>query len=396
MKIFFCDNRLGGLLGFRADLIRHFVESGHDVALLTPKAQTEWDKVGEHIDGVRLIELPMQPSGLNPMRDLQLLWFLYKLYRKESPDVIFNYTIKPNIYSAIAARLSSPTSLVSRLTSSRLTTPLVIDMLAGLGYMFNGKSIIRKIGRALYRYGLSKADKVLTLNEGNRKILLDSKFVNPDKLILLKGGEGINLNKYPFMPVHYDGNVTFLVVSRVLKDKGYTEFVEAAKQVKALHPDTHFEWLGPTDFASPMGISNETLQHDINNHAIDYLGVTNNVMQYLNRDGVVIVLPSYHEGMSRSLMEACAIGRPIITTDIPGCREAVDEQSNGFLIPKGSSEALANAMLRYIALSPQQKAHMAQQSRQKAQSLFDVKNVISLYDSLLENATPSITLSKEK
>jgi hypothetical protein len=143
MKIFFCDNRLGGLLGFRIDVITHFVEAGHEVCVLVPPARNSWDRVGEQIpEGVRIIEVSMQPSGTNPIRDMRLIADYLRIFRRERPDVVFNYTIKPNIYSSIAAKMCG----------SR-----VFCMMAGLGYMFDGSGLLKALGLKLYKYGLSKA-----------------------------------------------------------------------------------------------------------------------------------------------------------------------------------------------------------------------------------------------
>ncbi len=370
MKIFFCDNRLGGLLGFRIDVIRHFAEAGHEVCLIVPPALTDWDKVGAKAPkGVRIIEIQMQPSGQNPINDIRLFCEYLKIYRKERPDVVFNYTIKPNIYSSIAAKMCG----------SR-----VFCMLAGLGYMFDGKGIIKTLGLKLYQYGLSKAEKVFVLNQMNYDKIISYKMVPADKLLLLPGGEGVNLNDYPYQPADFSNGITFLMISRVLYDKGYQEFVEAAQRIKALHPDTHFEILGPLAYESPMGVPKDIFERDKQKAIFQYLGVAPHTRDFVSRPNIVVVLPSnYGEGLNRSLMEACAIGRPIITTAIPGCQETVESGVNGYLVPPKNTKALVKAIFQFIELPLDTKREMAENSHRIAKERFDINDVLATYDRLL-------------
>ncbi|MBQ0088151.1 MAG: glycosyltransferase family 4 protein [Prevotellaceae bacterium] len=366
MKILFCDNRLGGLFGFRIDVIRHFIQQGHEVVLVCPKPETEWDRIGQtDLQHVRIVYIPMDANGKNPIKDLHLMMSYYSLFCKERPDWIITYTIKPNIFGGLAARL--------------LHIP-VVSMIAGLGYAFDGNSVFKKLLRCLYRFGLKKTRRVLVLNQSNYDTVLAYHLTTQDKLILLNGGEGVNLDQYPATQADFTNGVTFLVISRVLYDKGYQEYVDAlAKMPK--DSQTHFQWLGPTAFDSPLGVPQKVFEADCQKGYFEYLGVTNDVTQYMGKVNAVIVLPSFYlEGMNRSLMEACAMGRPIITTNIPGCREMVDEGKNGFWIPPRDSQALAEAMLQFISLSEEQKRAMAQFSHKLALQKFDVRKVIDVYD----------------
>lgn len=371
MKILFCDNRLGGLLGFRVDVIHHLVEHGHEVVLVAPFPETEWDRIGKiGVEGTRVEFIPMQPSGFNPFADLALLGNYRRLFRKERPDIIFTYTIKPNIYAGIAA------------SWLHIRT---ISMIAGLGYAFEGNGFFKSCIRTLYRYGLRKAEKVLTLNHSNYDCVLSHNMAQPDRILRLSGGEGVNLDEYPPTKANFKQSTTFLVISRLLYDKGYQEFVSAAKVMKKKHRNVHFEWLGPTAYDRPFGVPKEVFMQHCKERVYDYIGVTHDVQKYLGREDVVMVLPSYMEGMSRSLMEACSMGRPIITTDAPGCREAVDNGVNGWIIPKQHTQALIDAMERFLALPEAKKQAMAQSSRKIAQERFNIKNVIELYDQLLKS-----------
>ena len=371
MKIFFCDNRLGGLLGFRIDIIRHFAEAGHDVCLLVPPATNSWDRVGElPPKGVRIIEAAMQPSGTNPVRDLRLFADYLRIYRRERPDVVFNYTIKPNIYSSIAAKMCGIR---------------VFCMLAGLGYMFDGSGFLKAFGVRLYKYGLSKADRIMVLNKMNYDLMLEHKMTSAEKLLLLKGGEGVNLQRYTYRPADYTQGTTFLMVSRILYDKGYSEYLEAARIIKKKYPDVRFELLGPLAYDSPMGVPQDVFERDCQEGIVRYLGVVPVVDDIVSRENIVMVIPSkYREGLNHSLMEACAVGRPIITTDIPGCRETVEDGANGYLVAKGDVPALVSAMEHFIGLSEQERRTMAQRSREIAEERFDISKVISIYDELLK------------
>ena len=162
-------------------------------------------------------------------------------------------------------------------------------------------------------------------------------------------------------------------------DKGYDEFSKAARKVKALYPDTRFELLGSMDPSYPKSVPEERLRHDEADGILKYIGFTHDMNSVFERKGIVITLPSYSEGMNRALMEACASGKPIITSDVPGCREAVDDGVNGYLVPVKNADALADAMLRYIRLSEDEKRRLSDKSRVKAETLFDIRNVIEKY-----------------
>ncbi len=213
--------------------------------------------------------------------------------------------------------------------------------------------------------------------------MVENGFVLPEKMLLFKGGEGVNLKKYPYAKNEFKCPVRFLMVARVLYDKGYTEFVEAAALVKKHFPDISAELLGPMDESSPMGVPGSVVEQDVAEGKITYLGVTEDVPAYVRRDSVVVV-SSYHEGLNRSLMEACAMARPVITTDVPGCRETVEDGRNGFLVPQKDSAALADAMIRFIDLTREEKVMMAEASYEKACSCFGMEPVLKAYEAIIE------------
>lgn len=202
-------------------------------------------------------------------------------------------------------------------------------------------------------------------------------------MILFGGGEGVNLEHYSYRKSKFD-SVTFLMVARILYDKGYDEYVQAARIVKSKYPDAKFKLLGPLDVVSPMGVPREVVNKDVATGLIEYMGMTNDVQSVMGHPNIVSVLPSYHEGLSRSLMEACAMGKPIITTNIPGCRETVDDEVNGFLVAVREADSLAEAMIRFIELPKEKKIAMAEASHRKAIKEFDVNNVLVKYQNIVD------------
>lgn len=371
MKIVFCDNSIKSLINFRGDVIEHFVQMGHDVVLVAPIVNDD-DAATVIPTGCKFIDIKMMPSSMNPKYDIKLIKEYYKIYKLEKPDLVFNYTIKPNIYSSVIAKLQGAK---------------VVDMLAGLGYIFSNKKNILKIGRWMYKIGLYCADKVIILNNVNADTIIRNGFAKEEKIIVFESGEGVNLEVYKYSENSFLESTTFLMVARILYDKGYSEFVDAAKIVKKKFPNANFELLGAMDVGSPMGVQYKDLQTDIDSGCIRYLGKTYNVCPFVSRKGVVVTLPSYHEGMSRSLMEGCAMGRPLISTDIPGCREIVDDGVNGFLCKPKDSESLADAMIKFLELSEDKKLQMCNASHQKAVDCFDVKKVFKYYDDIVNELT---------
>jgi len=366
MLFIFCDNSLNLFLNFRGSIAEHFNRLGYDTALVIPSYGCTEEQLRKAPSYLTIHQVDMEPAGMNPFSDYSYYRTLRRLFSRLRPDIVFLYTIKPNIYGALAAH--------------SLGIPAVA-MVAGLGYVFGGNTIRHKIGRLLYKYGLSKASNVLVLNSANRDVLCD-RFVDRSKLILFEEGEGVDLTSYPFTDDDFH-NIRFLMVSRVLYDKGYSEYVEAAEIIHKKYPDIEFGLLGPLDTVSPMGVPEEVIRKDDHAGIIRYLGSTDNVPLYLGREGVVAVLPSfYHEGLNRSLMEACCMGRPIITTDIAGCREVVRDGENGYLVKPRDSRGLADAMIAMIEATASERRAMGRKSFERAQ-FFDIRRVIAHYDRLL-------------
>lgn len=370
MKLLFCDNTIWGLVNFREMVFRHFYENGHEIVLVAPSDEHTEMKVCVP-DYVRFVPVLLDRTSRNPLSDLGYMRRLLRIYRKERPDIIFHYTIKPNIYGTLAARMCGIPS---------------VAMVAGLGYAFTSQGITGTISRRLYRFSLRYARRVFVLNEENYRELLTHRIADERKLVLLPGGEGIDTSKLlPSIEPCKEGVTRFLMVARVLYDKGYSEFVEASRLLKQMGcGEAEFCLLGPVDESYPNAVLRSVIDADEAAGLIHYLGFTNRPQEVMGKpEVVVVVVSSYHEGMNRSLMEALSLGRPVITTDIPGCREMVDRGQNGYLVPAKDGQALADAMKNYLEKSAEQKAAMGRASRRLAEERFDVGHVIHMYENII-------------
>lgn len=368
MKILFCDNTLWGLINFRGDVIAHFVKRGNKVVLVAPKEEDAQMRANIP-QGLTYIPIKMKRTSKNPLTNLSYFVKLLRIYKKEKPDYIFHYTIKPNIFGTIAARLLNIPSTA---------------MMAGLGYSFINDNLATKLARTIYRFALHYTDHLMLLNEANKKMVIEKKFCSPNKIILLKGGEGVNLNAFPFYD-NTSSSTTFLFIGRILYDKGYSEFVQAAQKVKQLYPNARFELLGSLDPSYPKNVPAKVLEKDERETGIVYRGFTDDMSSVYQEKGLVITLPSYTEGLNRTLMEACSTGKPIIASDIPGCSLMVDEGQNGYLVKPKDADSLSEACLKYLKLNAKEREDFSRHSRHIAEQRFSVENVIREYDKILKH-----------
>jgi glycosyltransferase involved in cell wall biosynthesis len=358
MKICIIGAHPSSLINFRGELISLWVSNGHQVIALASGA-TEDEKKQMHLLGVKYIDYPVQRNGLNPISDAKTLLTLFSIFKREQPDIIFAYTIKPVIWGGVAAKFSSAKFYA---------------LITGLGFAFHGGGVKRKslrfIVKSLYKLALRRARKVIFQNEDDMKTFIDYKIIEPSKATRVNGS-GVNTVKFN-RSFPCCERFTFLMIARLLKEKGVREYLQAARKIKSKFPDVKFVLVGPQD-PSPDGIDiKEILEWD-RLGIIEYKGSTDNVIPFL-RDCNVFVLPSYHEGMPRSVLEAMSVGRPILTTNVPGCKETVLEGINGFLVEKQNVEQLVDRMLWFI--ENQECCHsMSEQSRKIALEKFDVKKV---------------------
>lgn len=366
--ILFCDNTLWGLMNFRGYIIRYFVNQGVNVVLCAPNNEDRQMRTTLP-KGVTYEPISMGRTSKNPINDLKYMYCLWRIFKKVKPDYIFTYTIKPNIYGSILAH--------------RMHRPLTA-MMAGMGYVFTNNSMTSRLARRLYKYAIRYASHLLVLNTDNKSTVLRQGFISQEKLVLLKGGEGINLQEFPY----YDNEseqTTFLFVGRIIWEKGYEDFSQAARIVKSKFPNVKFELMGSLDPAYPKSVPMKRIEADEAEGILEYKGFTHDMKTVYRRKGIVVTLPSFYgEGMNRALMEACASGKPVITTDIAGCRELVENGKNGFVVPVRDYNALAQAMIDYLSLSKEGKEQFSKNSRLHAERLFNVNDVRDVYNSLIK------------
>ncbi len=352
------------LLNFRGDLIRHLRARGHEVLAAAPGEAAEVDRRLASW-GVRRLRIELQRTGSNLAVDLRLLLELRRLMRAEKPDVVLAYTIKPVVYGALAARWAG--------------VPRRAAMITGLGFAFAPPAtlrqrIVRTVARALYHTAMACTDTVFFQNADDEADFRRAGLLRGAQRIVHTGGSGVNLERYAVAALP-PGPLRFLMIARLLADKGVREYLQAAAQVRAAQPELSFHLVGPFD-DHPAAVSRAEVEAAVASGAIVYHGPAHDVRPHLAACHVY-VLPSYREGTPRSVLEAMAVGRPVITTDAPGCRETVVPGDNGLLVAPQQAAPLARAMQAMAALPREEIARMAGRSRALAQARFDVNLVNS-------------------
>lgn len=347
------------LVNFRGALLRDFVSLGHKVYACAPNASKEiQDKLSQL--GVEYRDVYLSRTGVNPVDDVRTFLSFYNLMRRTKPDIFLGYTIKPVVYGSLAARLTGVSGIFSIIT--------------GLGYAFSCRNLRQRfVGamvRVLYKISLNCNKKIYFQNPDDCNYFNQLRLLRREDQAVLINGSGVNVSDFKITPVPTD--VSFLLIARLLKDKGIYEYVEAARIVKAKYPEIVFRLVGWID-ENPDSIKKSDLNSWIVDGIIDYLGKLDDVRPALTASSVY-VLPSYREGTPRTVLEAMAMGRPIVTTDAPGCRETVKEGENGFLVPLKDVNALACAMERFI-LQPELIEKMGRRSREIAIEKYDVHKV---------------------
>ncbi len=343
---------------FRGELIQKLVAQGFDVIVTGPE-QNGADRI--EALGARFVVIPMEKNGTSILHDLRYCLRLYRLFRQEAPDAVLGYTIKPVVYGSLAARLAGVRNINCLVT--------------GGGYTFISKSLkARMLGclvRFLYRLAFACANHVMFQNADDRDEFCRTGLVSATKSGVVNGS-GVNLDK--FTPKSLPENeLSFFMLSRLLASKGVNEYLEAARIVKAAHPEVSFRLLGKYETEMQDAVPKEPVEACIRDGIISRYEETDDVRPYY-ADCSVYVLPSYREGTPRTVLEAMAMGRAIITTDANGCRETVRNGVNGFLVPVKDSAALADAMLRFVD-DPSLAARMGQASLAYCREKFDVNRV---------------------
>ena len=356
------------MYGFRCDFIKACIADRYQVyTFVSEYSETGIQKL-KNI-GAQVVTYHLSRGGLNPFADIASMFELKKKIANIQPEMVFAYSTKPVIYGTLAAK--------------KANVPKVYGMIEGLGSPFTvhkGREsvktkFIRFMQVSLYRFSFPHLDKIIFLNPDDPKDLIEKNNIKckPDAIKNL-GPIGLNLKDYKYSPWDESQPVSFIFIARLLAEKGVFDFLEAAKIVKAQYPDVTFKIIGGLDTENPSGLSKEELDRLIASGLIQYDGFVNDVAQRI-QNSAVFVLPSYYrEGVPRSTQEAMAIGRPVITTDVPGCRETVVDGVNGFLIPKWNVAMLADKMMYFIE-HPEKINEMGKESYKIAQEKFDAEKV---------------------
>lgn len=364
MKIAIVLNTSWNIYNFRSGLVRSFIEHGHDVYAISPI-----DHYTEKVRALGCHHIPvrMDSRGANPIKDLLLVAELYRIYKKIRPDIVLHYTIKPNIYGTLAtAALGIPS----------------INNVCGLGTMFLKDNLVSRVAILLYRLAFLFPKRVFFQNEDDLQLFLGKKMVKP-QLCDLVPGSGIDLEK--FAPHGKTGNrtFTFLLISRLIYDKGILEYIEAVEKLRSKGINARFQLLGAVDEKHKRGIPKKLIDDWANRQIVDYLGTTEDVIPYL-READCVVLPSYREGTPKTLLEAASLGKPLVATDVPGCRNVVDDGFNGFLCEARNSDDLAEKLEKMYRLEEETRQQMGINSRQKIENTFDEKFVIRKYHEVIQ------------
>lgn len=357
----FSDNSLWGLLNFRGYLIKALKNDGYEIVIVAP-----YDNALIATENISYFHEPIKlnRSSLSPIADFKYVINLLTLIKKHKPSIVISYTIKPNIFGAMLCKTLGIKC---------------ICVVTGLGYIFQGQSNIKKLLRRIYVKALKMSDFNFILNDENLKTLCRHGY-NLKNYKILSGGEGVNIRKIVPEIVKPNKQITFVMVARVLYDKGYAEFVAAAKANKM----AQFILIGALD-SNPNAVSAEIVKNDT---SIIYLGFLskNETLSWM-RKADCVVLPSYHEGMSVTLMEACSLGKPIICSDIPGCREMLIPNVNGFTVKPKDSKAFSDACNEFISLPKETRDLMGQASRKLAESKLDIDIVYNEYYKVIDLLT---------
>lgn len=340
-----------GLYKFRKELIQELLEQGNEVYISLP-----YGVLVRELEtmGCKFVNTYVDRRAINPKTDMKLLLFYRKLVKKLHPDLVITYTIKPNIYGGLVCR--------------ELKVPYVVNI-TGLGTGFQNDGMIKKIVATLYKSALKKAKVVFFENVGNRQTLIEEKIVKEEQTCVLNGA-GVNLQEYSFCDYPPEGEMRFLFIGRVMKEKGVDELFEVAGRIKQEYDNVYFDIVGPME-----DDYKKKIQKLVQKGTIEYHGYQEDVKPFIEKCHC-FVLPSYHEGMANTLLEAAAMGRPLITSNISGCLEAVEEAVSGFLCECANVNSLYNSTKKFMELSWKERGNMGVNGRNKMVREFDKKTIV--------------------
>lgn len=354
-KIMIVCNYLVGLMSFRKELLERLLREKNEIVVLAPyhKLSKDLKKIG-----CNFIPVEMESRGTNPIKDLKLLFTYKKIIKREKPDIVLTYTIKPNVYAGYVC--------------GKLKIPYIANV-TGLGTSVEQPGLLQKLTLFLYKKGLKKAKCVFFQNKDNMEFMLKHKVIKGKYRLI--PGSGVNLKHHTLIPYPDGKIIKFLFISRILFEKGIEEFFELARYIKNKYPNTEFHILGKCD---DNEYSKKIKELEKNNVVI-YHGLVDDVREYHKISNCTIHPSFYPEGMSNVLLESCAAGRPIITTNRPGCKEIVEDGINGYLIECRDTAALKEKVEIFINLSNKAKENMGIAGRKKVEKEFDRDIVINEY-----------------
>lgn len=367
MRIVFSSNVSWSVFNFRMDLLKTIRDNGYEVCVIASKDEYSQRLINE---GFEFRELDVNNNSTNPLKDLLLIFNYYQIYKELKPDIILHNAIKPNIYGTIAAGL--------------LKIP-TINNISGLGTLFIKKSFSTRIAKFLYWVSQKYAKVVFFQNPHDLSLFVEKGLVSKDKAELIPGS-GVDTNR--FSPQNFPENSSnrfqFLFVGRLLIDKGIMEYIEAAKELKTKYDNIDFNVLGPFYENNSSTITREMLDIWTNNKVINYLGTTDEVEKEFAKVDCV-VLPSYREGLSKVLIEASSMGLPIVTTNVPGCKDVVIHEQTGFLCNPKDAKDLAKQMERLFLLEKTERIVFGKNARERAISIFAIDIIIRRYIDTIQN-----------
>ena len=359
-KIILVGNTSWSMIKFRYGLMQSLLKNGYQVIVIAPK--DDYSKEIENL-GCKYFDINIDNKGSNPVKDLKLIFDLCKLYKNINPNLIIHYTIKPNIYGTIASKFSNIKS---------------IAVVTGLGYTFINDNITSKIAKILYKYSFLFSRQVFFINNDDINEFLKYNLIQKEKVFLLPG-EGIDTQKFKPIQLEKKDNIfRFLLIARMLYDKGVLEYVNASDLLKDKYPNVKFELLGYLGVDNPKAISKEQMNIFEKKSNIKYLGSSSDVREFILKADC-IVLPSYREGISMTLMEAASMKKPLIATDVPGCRDLINDKVNGYLCEVRNAQDLADKMEMMLGLSERERVEMGKRGREKMVGEFDESIVIEKY-----------------
>ncbi|MGD6991125.1 glycosyltransferase family 4 protein [Sutcliffiella horikoshii] len=358
MKIAVLSSHTSSLFWFRMDMMKDFIKHGHTVIAVGSEPEDDWKKKFEEYN-IDYRQLYVERNGMNPLKDLKTLRLLCTFMEKERPDKVFAYQAKTVVYGSIAAKLNGVSE--------------VYPLIAGLGSIFRGKGFKNKIVKTImkieYWAACKCSKKVFFQNQDDKNEFIQNGLVK-DKNTVIINGSGVDLEK--FKPTQFPEEPAFLYIGRLIKDKGIVEYLEACKEVKDKHPKVRCLLVGPFD-SNPSALKPDELKPYIESGVIEYFGEQSDVRPFISQCSTY-VLPSYHEGTPKTVLEAMAMGRSIITSDAPGCRETVIEGLNGYLVKVKDIKELTNRM-EYLISNRELCTNMGQESSKIATEKYDVKVV---------------------